>query len=68
MMGKVKWFILSKLERIMSPNITEKPSKQTSDRMRKVKNKDTVIEKSVEKVLKQIYVKSLHNEFILIRV
>ena len=37
--------------------ITEKPSKQISDRMRKVRGKDTVIEKTMEQLLKQLYLK-----------
>lgn len=35
--------------------IIEKPSKEVSDRMRKVRSKDTVIEKSTERLLKQLY-------------
>lgn len=35
----------------------EKPSKQISDRMRKVRSKDTVIEKTMERILRQLYLK-----------
>jgi DNA (cytosine-5)-methyltransferase 1 len=37
--------------------IMEKPSKQISDRMRKVRSKNTVIEKTMERLLKQLYLK-----------
>ena len=37
--------------------MTEKPSKQISDRMRKVRSKDTVIEKTMERLLRQLYLK-----------
>jgi DNA (cytosine-5)-methyltransferase 1 len=46
-----------KAEEIMPAEITEKPSKRISDRMRKVRSRDTGIEKSMECLLKQIYVK-----------
>jgi DNA (cytosine-5)-methyltransferase 1 len=37
--------------------VTEKPSKKISDRMRKVKSKDTLIERTMERLLKQLYLK-----------
>jgi DNA (cytosine-5)-methyltransferase 1 len=37
--------------------LAEKPTKQISDRMRRVRSKDTVIEKTMERLLKQLYLK-----------
>jgi DNA (cytosine-5)-methyltransferase 1 len=42
-------------ENEMTAVITEMPSKQISDRMRKVRCKDTLIERKMERLLKQIY-------------
>jgi DNA (cytosine-5)-methyltransferase 1 len=36
--------------------IIEKPSKEVSDRMRKVRSKDTLIERTMERLLRQLYV------------
>lgn len=46
-----------KIENKISDLIEEKPSKQISDRMRKVRSKDTVIEKTMERLLKQLYLR-----------
>ena len=39
----------------MTATLIEKPSMQTSDRMRKVRNKGTTIERTMERLLKQLY-------------
>jgi len=42
---------------VISTAIVEKPSKAISDRMRKVRRKDTLIERTMERLLKQLYLR-----------
>lgn len=39
----------------MATTLIERPSKETSDRMRKVRSKDTKIERTTERLLRQLY-------------
>jgi DNA mismatch endonuclease (patch repair protein) len=39
----------------LAATLIERPSKETSDRMRKVRSKDTKIERTMERLLRQLY-------------